>query len=51
MVHHERLSHELVTEKEYAIEVCMEREAKRRKRYLAPKEIYSEAQKEKPLQC
>jgi len=43
MVHHERLSHELVTEKEYAVGVCMEREAKRRRRYRASKEIYSKA--------
>jgi adenylylsulfate kinase len=43
MVHHEPPSHELAAEKECAIEVCMEREAKRKKTYHAPKEIYSNA--------
>ena len=43
MVHYEPPSHELAAEKECAIEVCMEREARRKKTYHAPKEIYSKA--------
>ena len=43
MVYYESLSHELAAEKECATEVCMEREARRKKTYHAPKEIYSKA--------
>ena len=43
MVHYEPLSHKLAAEKECTIEVCMEREARRKKTYHAPKEIYSKA--------
>jgi adenylylsulfate kinase-like enzyme len=42
MVHYKPVSHKLVAEQECAIEVCMEREARRKKTY-APKEIYSRA--------